>query len=384
MFTNLPNLPLEALQTFLNEVTIPAIRKQPKTFLGIAKQPHYENVISNIYAFFFDVNEAHKMSDLFLISLLEILRDKRGKLTDTFDSFLDFRVSTEQSTKKGGRIDLLLACPTHAIIIENKVYHELNNDLEDYWESIIVDHSNDCNKLGIVLSLNPMHTNNQCFINITHLDLMSRVIQNLGTYLMNAQDKYVFYLKDFYQNIINISKSQMNTKELQFYYNNQQKIEDIRKFNFAVRTHIANEVDKVCNILEGNLKLVIPPQGSKNNKRLRYFQSAKNPNLMITVVFDGLLTSKQGIYLIVELKNNLLKDKTKYVAIPFTDEEKNLLKQEFYATPSNQTWAHFAVAFYNLNTSEVSDLGNYIAQKLEHDGLMSIFSKIEKLVESKI
>jgi hypothetical protein len=54
----------EQLQTFLNQNEIPKIKGKQKTFLGIAKQPHYENVISNIYAFYFNVNEVHKFKSL--------------------------------------------------------------------------------------------------------------------------------------------------------------------------------------------------------------------------------------------------------------------------------------------------------------------------------
>ena len=50
---------LSTLQEFLYQEKIPKIKKRPKTFLGIAKQPHYENVLSNIYAFFFDIKEEH-------------------------------------------------------------------------------------------------------------------------------------------------------------------------------------------------------------------------------------------------------------------------------------------------------------------------------------
>ncbi|WMN06118.1 hypothetical protein QYS48_31660 [Marivirga arenosa] len=39
------------LSDFLKSNEIPSVKQQPKTFLEIARQPHYENVISNIYAF---------------------------------------------------------------------------------------------------------------------------------------------------------------------------------------------------------------------------------------------------------------------------------------------------------------------------------------------
>ncbi len=124
---------LQELKSFLDNNTIPKPKKRPKTFLGIAKQPHYENVLSNIYSFFFNVNEVHKMEDLFIKSLLEVALEKG--VSKDFSSFYDFNCATEVGTTKGGRIDLLWSNGRQSIIIENKVYHHLNNDLEDYWKS---------------------------------------------------------------------------------------------------------------------------------------------------------------------------------------------------------------------------------------------------------
>lgn len=123
---------LRDLEDFLDHNVIPKIKKRPKTFLGIAKQPHYENVMSNIYAFYFNVDEVHGMQDLFINSLLEIINESKLRDQKKVAAISDFEVSTEVSTKKNGRIDILLSSEDHAIIIENKVYHTLNNNLEDY------------------------------------------------------------------------------------------------------------------------------------------------------------------------------------------------------------------------------------------------------------
>ncbi len=48
---------IEALKDLLDKNIIPEKTKTPLTFLAIAKQPHYENVISNIYAFYLDQEE---------------------------------------------------------------------------------------------------------------------------------------------------------------------------------------------------------------------------------------------------------------------------------------------------------------------------------------
>jgi hypothetical protein len=361
----------------LDHNVIPKIKKRPKTFLGIAKQPHYENVMSNIYAFYFKVDEVHGMQDLFINSLLEIINESSLGIQKKVNEIIDFEVDTEEPTKKGGRIDLLLSSQDHAIIIENKVYHTLNNDLEDYWNSTKVTDNKEDNKIGIVLSLNKLSVTHGQFINITHLELLKRVIQNLGSYVMDAKEKYVMFLKDFYQNCINLSKSEMDSKELKFYFDNQPKIIEVKNFHFAVRDHIVNQIEQVVELVDEDLRL--QSSKGKSSERLRYFLSSKNKNLMITVVFEKLLTVEKSLFLIVELKNNLLEDKKKYQSILFTPEERIRLNQAFYSD-KNSVWCHFASKHYTVDDTEISKLGDFIAKKLVEDGLLSIYGKLNDFI----
>ncbi|MEZ7515349.1 PD-(D/E)XK nuclease family protein [Flavobacterium frigidarium] len=368
---------LQTLEQFLDHNVIPKIKKRPKTFLGIAKQPHYENVMSNIYAFYFNVNEVHNMHDLFINTLLEIINESKLGDQKKVNEIIDFDVDTEVSTMKGGRIDLLLSSQDHAIIIENKVYHTLNNDLQDYWNSTKVTNNKEENKIGIVLSLNKLSASHKDFINVTHLELLKRVVQNLGNYIMNAKDKYVVFLKDFYQNCINLSKSEMDNKELKFYFDNQIKIIEAKDFHFAVRTHITNQIEQVAGLIDDKVELLIPK--GDLNKRIRSFQSSKNRNLLITVIFDKLITPERELTIIVKLENELLKNKEQYNAITFTEEEKSRVKPTFY-TDQNLRWCHFAGQSYTLNEDQVSTLAQFIVEKLKEDGLLSIYRKLNDII----
>lgn len=211
---------MEKLEYFLNNASVPVIKNKPKTFLGIAKQPHYENVLSNMYAFFFDVNEVHGFRDLFITSLIEIIREcGLEEKSNSFEKFSDFNCETEFTTKKGGRIDLLLKNKEQAILIENKVYHNLNNDLEDYWSTIKL---TDEKKIGVVLSLHriPIIAHHG-FINITHLSLMKKVMSNVGHYLLKSDPTYLVFLKDLYQNVINMSTKSIKKEDIKFYRENR-------------------------------------------------------------------------------------------------------------------------------------------------------------------
>lgn len=50
-------LDFTSLNSFLYSTTNPTLGKKPKIFLGIAEVQHFENVISNVYDFFFNVHK---------------------------------------------------------------------------------------------------------------------------------------------------------------------------------------------------------------------------------------------------------------------------------------------------------------------------------------
>lgn len=381
------NLDLEVLQNFIANNKTPTIKGKPKTFLSIAKQPHYENVLSNIYAFYFNVNEVHKLKDLFIVSLLELINEAEIGIKKDISFHYEFSIDTEYSTDKGGRIDLLLSTDEEAIIIENKVYHHIDdNDLDDYWDTI---KGSSNNKIGIILSLNTVPKNNYSkfnntgqFINITHLELLNKVMEKLGTYILTSNDKYLVFLKDLYQNITNLSKSYMEEKDLKFYFNNQEEINQITKFKFSVREHIINEVENAGKSLSG-LKLYSPRPSSDLGKRVRYFKSEIDENLMIAVVFEDILKANK-FRIVVELKNDGLKNREKYKNVEFTENEEALIAESNFYTNTNKSWAHFAKVEYPVTEKEVAHLSQFIIEKLEEGHLLSIFNKLNNyLFESK-
>ena len=368
------NANLEQLQTFLNQNEIPKIKGKPKTFLGIAKQPHYENVLSNIYAFYFNVNEVHRFKDLFVASLLEIINKENKQI----EIFFDFDVFTEFGVSDQKRIDILLQNNDQAIIIENKVYHHLNNDLELYYNDIKA-----INKIGIVLSLHPIsNINHPHFLNITHKQLLTKVMHNLGKYLLNANDKYVVFLKDFYQNTINLSHAFMEKDNISFYYKNQQDINQLVQFKFNLRKHILSEVVKAGEILD-DLNKYEPRINSTNDKRLVYYVSPKHKNLMITVVYEKLLTPERTMHIAIELQGISLKERN-----VFEDLKENLSTEEleisfadnFINTDVN--WTHFAVQHYYPKDNEITNLSEFIIDKLTNHHILSVFRKLEHFLES--
>jgi hypothetical protein len=213
---------LKSLKEFLKNSPIKIVEKKPKTFLEISKQPHYENVISNIYGFFLDVYEEHGLGDLFISSLIDCINSNETiKKKIAIENFRDFSIDLEYSTDNNGRIDILISSYESAIIIENKVYHFLNNDLKDYWETIIKKGVKPEKSIGIILSLiDYKDIEHEQFIGITHIQLLNKVFDNIGKYLLTCNEKYLPFLKDLYQNIQNLTKQNMTAEELDLFSNN--------------------------------------------------------------------------------------------------------------------------------------------------------------------
>lgn len=369
---------LEQLQEFLNNTDIPKIKKQPKTFLGIAKQPHYENVMSNILAFYFKTSEEHNLEDLFITSLLELIFEQEPytQHKELFE-FSDFSVQTEVSTTKGGRIDILLHNNEKAIIIENKVYHHLKyNDLEDYWTS--TKHNlKATERIGVVLSLRKENVSHPHFINITHRKFLTRVIKNLKDYEVKASPKYLIFLKDLYQNTINLSTKTMNTKDIEFYKEHRNKIHHTARFLNRFKAHIKKEVERTCHLMNGDKHFL---ELNNTGNKLRYYLSKKNPHLMFTVGFDQLYDdSKKRIWIAVELKHSALINRTKYADIIFSKDEIERLNPTFYSN-SKKHWAHFASVSLNYDTLDFNFLAENLHKKIETD-LLTIFRKIEDHLE---
>ncbi len=380
------NTELNELENFLNTHEIPKPKKYRKTFLGIAKQPHYENVLSNIYAFYFDQNEEHGLENLFTKSLVEIISDKTKTKVQFSENFFDlsnfknFDTSTEVSTVKGGRIDLLLDNGEYAILIENKVYHQLNNNLCDYWNSVAY---LDNYKVGIVLSLKPTFSGHQFFINIAHKELLDHVMTHLGSYIMKATDKYITFLKDLFQNITNLTNATMKQEDVAFYFKNQSKINQAARFKGDVKKHIKSEVEKAGE-LNGHFILNIPKTNSNLENRARYYDSKLHFNLTIVVIFEHLLTKEKKLSIIIELRHDFTKKDTKMLFEKCGNNFKgdDVIDPQFYTDQTG--WLHFYTREYTVQNIGTTPLSEFIEDKLKNDNFIDIFKSMEDVIRKEM
>ena len=138
--------------------SLPHISKSENIF-NITGYPHYENVSSNILAFYLNPNNEHGLGNLFFSSLMILITGKES-------SDNNFQVNREVSTINKGRIDIVIETDNQVIGIENKIFHHLNNDLKDYSDSID-SWAGDRDRVKIILSLKKEEESNG-FVSITY------------------------------------------------------------------------------------------------------------------------------------------------------------------------------------------------------------------------
>lgn len=120
------------------------------TILSISGYPHYENVASNILAFFLDPEEAHHLGTTVLESLLRVV-DENPDISKSES----IEVRREDQTSEGKRIDIVVSTSDHVIGIENKIRHDLNNPLPVYLERLKTEAAGSRTVVPIVLTTKP-------------------------------------------------------------------------------------------------------------------------------------------------------------------------------------------------------------------------------------
>ena len=175
---------------------VPLRPERLPTFMEITRYPHYENVCSNILAFFFDPDNPHGLGTLFLDALVQVggIEDQAGTLGR------NVQVGREEPTDVG-RIDILIQSDSHAVLIENKIFRPVDNPLDDYAKYL--DSLPQCHKYRFLLTLKPIDESTkrdiECygFQNITHEDLANEIRGLLGSYVANVDTRYLTFMLDF-------------------------------------------------------------------------------------------------------------------------------------------------------------------------------------------
>lgn len=244
-------------------------KKKERNFFEICGYSHYESVVSNVLAFFLDAKAQHNMNDLVVKSLIDC------GITELIDD-LQFNVEREVRTNNGKYIDILLHNDSHCLVIENKIYSPLNNDLDDYYN--FAKNNKKVSPIGILLTVNKTNPNHSNYLNITYSRFINKIKENIGNFIVESYNKYLFLLLELINNLEYLSArgAVMNTDFVKFIKDNEEEIKRLGKELKLFHDDLRRLVKEVNSIVD---KLVV-------DSDVRQWPYRELPELYDTAVSD--------------------------------------------------------------------------------------------------
>ena len=270
---------------------VPMRPQRPPTIIEIGGNPHYENVCSNILAFFLDPDKPHGLGTLFLEALAEA-----GQIVDK-EGLMDGVVEREVVTEARKRIDILVLSDSHAVLIENKIFAALDNPWPEY--AAFLEEKQQPHKHKFLLTLTRTDTGEkQGFRNITYRELVDRIRGLLGNYAADANTRYLTFMLDFLNTLDNLrGEKVVNEEFLKFLTANRADTEDFLKVCENVKREFKSKIDTLYerltaeNVRQAHLQNVLRRkyQGEQLERVLSYtIQSGmiKNTNVKVRAAID--------------------------------------------------------------------------------------------------
>ena len=335
----------------LHKEEVASIPVEKRTIMEIMGCKENENRWSDVYGFFFDENEDHNLKDLFIRSLeetagfesnwMKIIRVLREVPTTKN------KADIKEEDDKQGRIDLLiLGVDGKAIIIENKVNATLmgnNNPLKKYVDFVKDNYKyNDVKRIVLAITKNSIdlqiaenpygviesELNEYRYQYITHIELATKILENLPRYVSNANPIYLPLLYDFIQNIKNVTYMNATEEEKLFFSEHYTSINQI----YSLYERVVKEYKIQLKNLSFEKELRLVPQyksinDDEGNKQLMYLQYNEKP-IFLTLYFNSIWEKQPRVRVILEVKEK----KDKY--INFRRELENKFHNDSSATLS--------------------------------------------------
>ena len=346
--------------TSLLSLTIPEAVPSPNGFLEIIRKSHHENINSSIYAYFINSKEPF-VSELFLNSLLELIEEQSGRNFSFGEAFAECEVKTAT-----GRLDILISdkLGNEYLIIENKIYHWLHNDLMDYWNHV---KAPDEKKIGILLTLEkhaiPEHVQGK-FINITHGEWISRIKSKGIPFGISPRTNT--YITDFVNTIDHLTKSYEMDEQSKFYFQHANRILKVQETIGAAHRFLNDQFQLIAD------KLGLQNYGNALEWR-NFWDADNNIDIYMTIVTSPLLRGELRYQLILELNR---KDKERYLEI------ESLLKDDpqfklMRRGESKWSYIHFGVRSYEITMEELESFAEIVVKKIQEDFAETLIKAIE-------
>jgi hypothetical protein len=243
-----------------------------KNIFDVGTRGFYENPFTNVLAYILNSESEYKGRNVFLTHLLQ----------DTFqeevvNSFIDkCYTTTQHTTKMGNRVDLILYNSRYLILFENKIFHTLNNPLDDYINDATSKYPH-LEKFFVIMSYKKEQVQDGWkYISIQNV--FYKILKNNSTPL---QDKWDFFVNDFLLQFSDKHKLKMEQDMTEFIEQNFSKILDAKdKLDHYIQG-LAEQIKKETDIQGGYL--INNKNWAKNEIAIRFYPFLDENN--VTLVF---------------------------------------------------------------------------------------------------
>lgn len=218
--------------------------KRRATFMEVAGVERREVTVSKVLAFLMESETDHGMGDLWIRSLLSAAADTDARFDPHALQTSSATCSTEVVTanvSRDLRIDVVAETPDLVLGIENKIGADLYNDLEAY-AGQVRDMAGDRVPLLLTLTLRDetsatsewaerCEERGVALCNVTYDTLSAHVKENVGDVMLNADQEWLGYMRDFMRTIENleVKRMQFDTELFAFMAENGPEVELLRQ-----------------------------------------------------------------------------------------------------------------------------------------------------------
>lgn len=340
----------------LLSLNVPTTKHSETTFLDIARMPHYEDVITRLYAWFIDEQNVRLHGDWLKEAFFKLIEQR------TFMTFSirHYEVQPQVIVRSRLKLDLVITITTVqdekiTIIIENKIYHTLNNDLQAYYDAVGFDSDH---KFGIVLSLTPQVIPDLVkdkFFNVLHKEVISKI--SMGKVNEIADLRMRIYAKDFIQNLNNLNRIFIMNDAVEFYFNNAKVVNNAISCKEETIKYISSEI----RIAGERLGLI--DSKFKEDDDYRYLSETNEDDIFYTVIYEQLFAGEKEIQIAIEITRTALKHIDRFIDTI----KSNYIGKLKILGVNERTYAYLLSFKYSLSLDEMKELGTFIFTKIRSD-----------------
>ena len=231
---------------FVSKFQFPKMAARERTFFDIGARGYYENPMSDILSFYLDpTQDVHGLGDLVLASLLEILGAPSLNTSTLESSIREWRLDD------GKRLDIVLVGDDWVVALENKVWSPDKNDFCAYKDAIERKYSGKSKKFFCLLSPISSARPADGWIKLDTKKFMKKIQEKLAapmesSFSKGSSSKWVVFLGEFTQNIINVTEpardKKMGQNEMQKTAENLSGLLKARNFYAAYHNSVQDEI----------------------------------------------------------------------------------------------------------------------------------------------